>query len=71
VNSVLVQGVQLYPEHYWSDSQRTFRKIKIAMLFDMPSTAVDDPQRDERFFMSRYPSQQDGSNALHRRSMEE
>lgn len=41
------------------------------MLFDVPAKAVDDPQREERIFMSRYPSQQDGGNALHRRSMED
>lgn len=41
------------------------------MLFDVPSTAVDDPHKAEREFMARYPSQQDGGNALHRRAMEE
>ena len=41
------------------------------MLFDVPSKAVDDPHRDERVFMARYPSQQDGGNALHRRALEE
>ncbi len=41
------------------------------MLFDTPSTAVDDPHRDERLFMARYPSQQDGGNALHRRALED
>jgi para-nitrobenzyl esterase len=41
------------------------------MLFDVPSQAVDDPQRAERVFMERYPSQQDGGNALHRRALED
>jgi len=41
------------------------------MLFDVPSTAVDDPHKAEREFMARYPSQQDGGNALHRQAMEE
>lgn len=41
------------------------------MLFDVPSKAVDDPHQDERVFMARYPSQQDGGNALHRRAMED
>jgi para-nitrobenzyl esterase len=41
------------------------------MLFDVPSQAVDDPHHDERLFMSRYPSQQDGGNALHRRALED
>ncbi|MBB6094019.1 para-nitrobenzyl esterase [Povalibacter uvarum] len=40
------------------------------MLFDVPSTAVDDPHQSERLFMARYPSQQDGGNALHRQSMD-
>jgi para-nitrobenzyl esterase len=40
------------------------------MLFDAPSKAVDDPHKAERIFMSRYPSQQDGGNALHRQEME-
>ena len=40
------------------------------MLFDVPSKAVDDPHKAERIFMSRYPSQQDGGNALHRQEME-
>jgi para-nitrobenzyl esterase len=40
------------------------------MLFDVPSTAVDDPHKSERLFMARYPSQQDGGNALHRQSMD-
>lgn len=37
------------------------------MLFDVPSQAVDDPHKAEREFMARYPSQQDGAVALHRR----
>jgi para-nitrobenzyl esterase len=41
------------------------------MLFDVPSTAVADPHKAERLFMERYPSQQDGGNALHRRALEE
>jgi para-nitrobenzyl esterase len=41
------------------------------MLFDVPSQAVDDPQREERVFMARYPSQQEGGNALHRRALED
>ena len=41
------------------------------MLFDVPSTAIDDPHKAERVFMERYPSQQDGGTALHRRAMEE
>jgi len=41
------------------------------MMFDVPSTAVDDPHQTERLFMARYPSQQDGGSALHRRVMEE
>jgi para-nitrobenzyl esterase len=41
------------------------------MLFDVPSTAVDDPHKAEREFMARYPSQQDGGNALHRQAMED
>jgi para-nitrobenzyl esterase len=41
------------------------------LLFDVPSKAVDDPQREERVFMARYPSQQDGGNALHRRAFED
>lgn len=41
------------------------------MMFDVPSKAVDDPHKDERVFMSRYPSQQDGGNALHRRALED
>ncbi len=40
------------------------------MLFDVPSEAVDDPHKAERLFMARYPSQQDGGNALHRRALE-
>jgi hypothetical protein len=40
------------------------------MLFDVPSQAIDDPHKAERVFMSRYPSQQDGGNALHRQGME-
>lgn len=39
------------------------------MMFDVPSKAVDDPHRAEREFMARYPSQQDGGNALHRAAM--
>jgi len=41
------------------------------MLFDVPTTAVDDPHKAEREFMLRYPSQQDGGIALHRQAMEE
>lgn len=41
------------------------------MMFDVPSVAVDDPHRAEREFMARYPSQQDGGNALHRQAMDE
>jgi para-nitrobenzyl esterase len=41
------------------------------MLFDVPSKAVDDPHKTERLFMARYPSQQDGGNALHRNALEE
>jgi para-nitrobenzyl esterase len=41
------------------------------MLFDVPSKAVDDPHKAERLFMARYPSQQDGGNALHRNALEE
>jgi para-nitrobenzyl esterase len=41
------------------------------MLFDVPSKAVDDPHKAEREFMTRYPSQQDGGNALHRQALEE
>lgn len=40
------------------------------MLFDVPSTAVNDPHKAEREFMARYPSQQDGGVALHRQAME-
>lgn len=40
------------------------------MLFDVPSQAVDDPHREEREFMARYASQQDGGNALHRQLMD-
>ncbi|MDP2127343.1 MAG: carboxylesterase family protein [Pseudohongiella sp.] len=40
------------------------------MLFDVPSTAVDDPHKEERLFMARYASQQDGGNALHRQNMD-
>jgi len=39
------------------------------MMFDVPSKAVDDPHKQERLFMARYPSQQDGGNALHRRAL--
>jgi para-nitrobenzyl esterase len=45
-------------------------KRRNTMLFDVPSKAVDDPHKAERIFMSRYPSQQDGGNALHRQEME-
>lgn len=38
------------------------------MMFDVPSRAVDDPHKAEREFMARYPSQQDGGTALHRRA---
>ncbi|MGQ9427644.1 carboxylesterase/lipase family protein [Gilvimarinus sp. F26214L] len=37
------------------------------MMFDVPSYAVNDPHRAEREFMARYPSQQEGRIALHRR----
>jgi para-nitrobenzyl esterase len=37
------------------------------MLFDAKSEALDDPQRDERIAMQRYPSQQVGRALLHRR----
>jgi para-nitrobenzyl esterase len=40
------------------------------MMFDVPSTAVDDPHKAEREFMARYPSQQDGGVALHRQAMD-
>ena len=40
------------------------------MMFDVPSTAVDDPHKAEREFMARYPSQQDGGNALHRQAID-
>jgi para-nitrobenzyl esterase len=40
------------------------------MLFDVPSSAVDDPHKEERLFMARYASQQDGGNALHRQNMD-
>ncbi len=40
------------------------------MMFDVPSTAVDDPHEGEREFMARYPSQQDGGVALHRQAMD-
>ena len=40
------------------------------MMFDVPSTAVDDPHKSERLFMARYQSQQDGGNALHRQSLD-
>jgi para-nitrobenzyl esterase len=36
------------------------------MMFDEHSYAEDDPHQAERLFMARYPSQQDGGNALHR-----
>lgn len=36
------------------------------MMFDAPSYAEDDPHREERLFMARYASQQDGGVALHR-----
>lgn len=38
------------------------------MMFDVPSRAEDDPHQAEREFMARYPSQQDGGTALHRRA---
>jgi para-nitrobenzyl esterase len=38
------------------------------MLFDVPSTSVNDPHKAEREFMARYPSQQDSGLALHRRA---
>ena len=41
------------------------------MMFDVPSKAVDDPHKAEREFMARYPSQQDGGTALHRRALED
>jgi para-nitrobenzyl esterase len=41
------------------------------MMFDVPSKAVDDPHKEERLFMARYPSQQDGGTALHRRALED
>jgi hypothetical protein len=40
------------------------------MMFDVPSSAVDDPHKAEREFMTRYPSQQDGGVALHRQAMD-
>ena len=40
------------------------------MMFDVPSTAVDDPHKGEREFMARYPSQQDGGVTLHRQAMD-
>ena len=46
-------------------------KHRNTMLFDVPSTAVNDPHKAEREFMERYPSQQDGGTALHRQAMEE
>jgi para-nitrobenzyl esterase len=36
------------------------------MMFDVPSTAVDDPHKGERLFMAQYPTQQEGGLALHR-----
>ena len=44
---------------------------RTTMMFDVPSKAVEDPHHAERVFMSRYPSQQDGGNALHRRALED
>jgi para-nitrobenzyl esterase len=41
------------------------------MMFDVPSKLVEDPFKQERLFMERYPSQQDGGVALHRRALEE
>jgi para-nitrobenzyl esterase len=37
------------------------------MLFDTPSRAVNDPHRDERLAMERYPTQQLG-RTLHRQA---
>jgi para-nitrobenzyl esterase len=44
---------------------------RTTMMFDVPSKAVDDPHKQERLFMARYPSQQDGGTALHRRALED
>lgn len=38
---------------------------RTTMMFDTPSTAVDDPFREERLFMARYETQQKG-RTLHR-----
>jgi para-nitrobenzyl esterase len=38
------------------------------MMFDVPSYTEDDPHREERLFMARYASQQDGGLALHRQN---
>ncbi len=38
------------------------------LLFDVPPVAVDDPYKAEREFITRFPSQQDGGLALHRRT---
>jgi para-nitrobenzyl esterase len=46
-------------------------KRRNTMMFDAPSIAVDDPHKDEREFMARYPSQQDGGIALHRQAIDE
>lgn len=39
---------------------------RTVMHFDVPATAVPDPHHDERVAMSRYPTQQARSRALHR-----
>jgi para-nitrobenzyl esterase len=41
---------------------------RAVMHFDVPPVAVDDPHRDERLFMQRYPSQQERGGVIHRRS---
>ncbi len=46
-------------------------KDRPTMMFDVPSHLKNDPHKAERIFMSDYPSQQDGGNALHRRAMTE
>jgi len=41
------------------------------MMLDAPSHLENDPHKAEREFMARYPSQQDGGVALHRRATDE
>jgi para-nitrobenzyl esterase len=42
--------------------------MRATMLFDVPSTVVDDPRREERLFMARYDTQQLG-RTLHRQDL--